>query len=143
MILHYTHALLDDQPELQGRIASYRAGYTPEDRRTLERRLFSGDLLAVVSTNALELGIDIGDLDVTIHVGLPPTVASIWQQAGRAGRRGRPSTAILVALDDPTNQYFCSNPKAFFAREIEESLPDLTNPFLLHGHLLCAAAEHG
>ncbi|CAE7192642.1 yprA, partial [Symbiodinium microadriaticum] len=83
--------------------------------RKLERRLFTGDLLCVIATNALELGIDIGDLDLTLHVGVPPTVASVWQQAGRAGRRGRPSTAILIAMDAPLEQHFCRHPDDFFA----------------------------
>ena len=95
----------------------------------------------MIATNALELGIDIGDLDLTLHVGVPPTVASVWQQAGRAGRRGRASAAILIAMDAPLEQYFCRNPDDFFSRTIEARLPDTSNQLLLKGHLLCAAAE--
>lgn len=126
---------------LQERLGAYRGGYAAAERRQLERRLFSGELLGVVATNALELGIDIGDLDVTIHVGMPPTVASVWQQAGRAGRRGRPSVAVLVAMDAPMEQHYCRHPREFFLRKIDVRLPDVSNPVLIHGHLLCAAAE--
>lgn len=141
IVLQLTTGHLEDRSDLQGRLAAYRAGYAAEDRRRLERRLFSGDLLGVVATNALELGIDIGDLDMTIHVGVPPTVASVWQQAGRAGRRGRASAAVLVAMDAPMEQHFCRHPEEFFRRTLEARMPDVSNEFLLHGHVLCAAAE--
>eukprot|EP00927_Polykrikos_kofoidii_P044160 TRINITY_DN38202_c0_g1_i2.p1 TRINITY_DN38202_c0_g1~~TRINITY_DN38202_c0_g1_i2.p1 ORF type:complete len:1198 (-),score=143.77 TRINITY_DN38202_c0_g1_i2:210-3749(-) len=141
VVLQAACAQLEDSPDLQRRIAAYRGGYAAAERRSLEQRLFSGDLRGVVATNALELGIDIGDLDVTIHVGVPPTVASVWQQAGRAGRRGRPSVAVLVAMDAPLEQHFCRNPIDFFRRTLEARLPDVANPILLRGHLLCAAAE--
>lgn len=141
IVLQAANKHLDDRPDLQGRIAGYRGGYAAVERRKLERRLFTGDLLCVFATNALELGIDIGDLDLTLHIGVPPTVASVWQQAGRAGRRGRPSTAILIAMDAPLEQHFCRNPEDFFSRSIEARLPDTSNELLLKGHMLCAAAE--
>lgn len=141
IILQASLKHLDDRPDLQARIAGYRGGYAAVERRKLERRLFTGDLLCVIATNALELGIDIGDLDLTLHVGIPHTVASIWQQAGRAGRRGRPSAAILIAMDAPLEQHFCRNPDEFFLRSIEARVPDTSNELLLKGHLLCAAAE--
>jgi len=141
IVLQAAHNLLEDNPALQRRVAGYRGGYAAAERRRLEQRLFNGDLLGVVATNALELGIDIGDLDLTLHVGVPPTVASVWQQAGRAGRRGRPSTAVLIAMDAPLEQHFCRHPEDFFQRSLEARLPDVGNEFLLRGHLLCAAAE--
>ncbi|CAJ1378386.1 unnamed protein product [Effrenium voratum] len=141
VVLQAANQHLEDRPDLQGRIAGYRGGYAALERRKLERRLFTGDLLCVVATNALELGIDIGDLDLTLHVGVPPTVASVWQQAGRAGRRGRPSAAILIAMDAPLEQHFCRHPEEFFSRSIEARVPDTSNELLLKGHMLCAAAE--
>lgn len=110
LVLHATSQHLEGSPGLQARLAAYRGGYSATDRRRLEQRIFTGDLLGVVATNALELGIDIGDLDVTIHVGVPPTVASVWQQAGRAGRRGRPSVAVLVPCCYPISRDQGSRP---------------------------------
>mmetsp|Transcript_32047 Transcript_32047/g.56666 ORF Transcript_32047/g.56666 Transcript_32047/m.56666 type:complete len:1192 (+) Transcript_32047:129-3704(+) len=141
LVLHAASQHLEGCPALQSRLAAYRGGYSATDRRRLEQRIFTGDLLGVVATNALELGIDIGDLDVTIHVGVPPTVASVWQQAGRAGRRGRPSVAVLIAQDDPLSQHFCRCPAEFFQRTLEARLPDVGNTFTLRGHALCAAVE--
>lgn len=141
LVVHLTSNHLEDAPALQRRLATYRGGYTASERRRLEQQLFTGELLGVVATNALELGIDIGDLDATIHVGVPPTVASVWQQAGRAGRRGRPSVAVLVAHDAPLEQHFCRNPSEFFQRTVDTRLPDVSNAFLLRGHTLCATVE--
>ncbi len=143
LILKYVrHALAPIAPDLRERIAAYRAGYRPEDRRAIERRLFTGDLLAVVATTALELGIDIGDMDASILVGFPGTVASMWQQAGRAGRRGdAPSFSALIAHADPMEQYFMRNPAQLFRRPVENALLDPNNPHLLKAHLLCAARE--
>ncbi len=126
---------------LAGRIAPYRGGYLPEDRRRIEKELFSGKLLAVSSTNALELGIDVGSLDVAITVGFPGTIAGMWQQAGRAGRRGEESLAILVAYDEPIDQYIAHRADYLFERPVEEAIVDQGNPYVLQGHLLCAAAE--
>ncbi|HZD18093.1 MAG TPA: DEAD/DEAH box helicase, partial [Actinomycetota bacterium] len=128
--------------ELRGRVKSYRAGYLPEDRRELERRLAEGDLLAVASTNALELGIDIGSLDAAVLVGYPGTRASMWQQAGRAGRRTEGSLAALVAQDDPLDQYLVAHPEDLFDRPAEDAVIDPSNPFVLRPHLACAAREH-
>ncbi len=123
------------------RIAAYRAGYTPEQRRQIERDLFSGKLLGVTATNALELGIDVGGLDAAVLVGYPGTVASLWQQAGRAGRGSEPSLAVLIGLDNPLDQYFMRHPADLFGRPHEHALIDPDNVYVLARHLPCAAAE--
>ncbi|MDD1654327.1 MAG: DEAD/DEAH box helicase [Methanomicrobiales archaeon] len=122
-------------------IAAYRAGYLPEERREIERKLKEGILRGLVSTNALEVGIDIGSLDAAILSGFPGSIISTWQQAGRAGRRGGDSVAILVAFQDMLDQYFMHHPEAFFAQTPEHAIVDLLNPYILSGHLLCAASE--
>src|SRR5437868_9474260 len=109
------------------RLAPYRAGYTPQQRREIERRLVEGELLGVTSTDALELGIDIGDLDCAISVGFPGTVASLRQQWGRAGRRGH-GLAILVASEDALDQYFMREPRALLERRVEAAILDHANP---------------
>lgn len=127
--------------DLAKRIASYRGGYLPEERRKIERELFAGRLLAVSCTNALELGIDIGELEACVINGYPGTLSSTWQQAGRAGRRQEQSLAVLVAKDDPLDQYLMRNPSAIFGKPMEEAIIDLANPGILASHLLCAAHE--
>jgi DEAD/DEAH box helicase domain-containing protein len=122
-------------------IASYRAGYLPEDRRAIENRLKSGALKGVVSTNALEVGIDIGSLDGIILAGYPGTMMATWQQVGRAGRNNAGSVAILVASANPLDQYFMRHPDLFFERSNEQAIIDLANPYILSGQVLCAAAE--
>ncbi len=122
-------------------ISAYRAGYLPEERRTIERQLKDGTLKGVVSTNALELGIDIGSLDAVIIAGYPGTMMSTRQQAGRAGRKGDESLAILVAFANPLDQYFMHHPHHFFSRSHEHAIIDTGNPYIVSGHLLCAAAE--
>jgi DEAD/DEAH box helicase domain-containing protein len=126
---------------LADRIKPYRAGYLPEDRRQIESELFSGSLLGAVATNALELGIDIGDLDATVLTGYPGSIASTWQQAGRSGRRRDGSLSFLIAQDNPLDQYFMNNPDYFFGKNFENALINAQNLNILKPHLLCAAWE--
>ncbi len=133
--------LAESAPDLAARISPYRAGYLPEDRRRIERRLFDGDLLGVVSTSALELGIDIGGLDAALLVGFPGTIASMWQRAGRAGRGTAPALAVLIAQDDALDQYLMRHPDYLFERPCEHAVIDPENPHILARHLRCAAAE--
>ncbi|MDR7521119.1 MAG: DUF1998 domain-containing protein [Armatimonadota bacterium] len=142
LIARYAAARLrHDAPHLVSRISPYRAGYLPEDRRRIERRLFDGDLLGVVSTSALELGIDVGGLDAALLVGFPGTIASTWQRAGRAGRGTAPSLAVLIAQDDALDQYLMRHPDYLFDRPCEHAVIDPENPYVLARHLRCAAAE--
>jgi DEAD/DEAH box helicase domain-containing protein len=122
------------------RLAPYRAGYTPQQRREIERRLVEGELLGVTSTDALELGIDIGDLDCAISVGFPGTVASLRQQWGRAGRRAH-GLAVLVASEDALDQYFMREPETLLGRRVEAAILDHANPRVLDGHVAAAAFE--
>lgn len=126
---------------LAARISPYRAGYTAADRRSIEKQLFDGALLGVVATTALELGIDIGDLDATVLTGYPGSIASTWQQAGRSGRRKGDSLSVLVGLDNPLDQYFMRHPQYFFGKPFENALINPGNPHVLAPHLLCAAWE--
>ncbi|MEE9203225.1 MAG: DEAD/DEAH box helicase [Dehalococcoidia bacterium] len=127
--------------DLAQRLRPYRAGYLPEVRREIESQLFRGELLGVVATNALELGIDIGTLDATVLTGYPGSIASTYQQAGRSGRRGERSLSILVGLDNPLDQYFMRHPQALFGQPVEHALLNPANPHILRPHLLCAAYE--
>ena len=129
------------QPGLSKCVRPYRGGYLPNERRAIERALFSGELRGVCSTNALELGIDVGSLDAAIIVGFPSTLCSLWQQAGRAGRRQEESLAILVAYDDPIDQYLVRKPDFVFDRALEHSVIDPQNPRILASQLSCAAFE--
>jgi len=122
-------------------IMPYRAGYLPEERRKIERDLFQGKLAGAVATNALELGINIGDLEATVLAGYPGTIASTWQQAGRSGRSQEQSISFLVALDNPLDQYFMRHPDSFFGKNFENALVNPSNPYILRAHLLCAAWE--
>jgi DEAD/DEAH box helicase domain-containing protein len=128
------------EAETASRIAPYRAGYTPTQRREIEQRLMAGDLLGVTATDALELGIDIGTLDCAISVGFPGTVSSLRQQWGRAGRRS-PGLAVLIASQDALDQYFMREPETLLARTVEAAILDHANPRVLDGHVLAAAFE--
>jgi DEAD/DEAH box helicase domain-containing protein len=132
--------LADAHPALRDRVAPYRAGYTPQQRRELEGRLVSGDLLAVITTDALELGIDIGALDAAVVVTFPGTVASLKQMWGRAGRRGR-GFAVYVAGEDALDQFFCRHPDEFLERPVEAAIINYENEQIHDPHLLCAAHE--
>jgi len=123
------------------RISAYRAGFLPQERRHIEGRLANGDLLAVVSTSALELGIDIGELDLCLLVGYPGTVVSTLQRGGRVGRSGRESAVILIAGEDALDQYFMRHPDDFFNRAPEAAVVNPYNPAILARHTVCAAAE--
>ncbi|RAV33475.1 DEAD/DEAH box helicase [Corynebacterium heidelbergense] len=123
------------------RVAAYRAGYTAEDRRDLERRLDDGDLLGVAATSALELGIDVGGLDAVISSGFPGTIASFRQQSGRAGRRGQGALVVLVGADDPMDTYLVHHPEALLDRPVENTVFDPRNPYVQADHVVCAAAE--
>jgi DEAD/DEAH box helicase domain-containing protein len=142
LILSYTRQTLDRiEPQYKDRIASYRAGYLAEHRREIEQALFRGDLIGVTATSALELGVDVGGLEATVSVGYPGTIASLWQQAGRAGRGTSSSLAILVGLDNPLDQYFMRYPDQLFGRSHEHALIDPGNVYILEQHLPCAAYE--
>ena len=124
-----------------GRISAYRAGFLPEERRDIEARLAKGELLAVISTSALELGIDIGDLDLCLLVGYPGSVVATWQRGGRVGRSGQDSALVLIAGEDALDQYFMRHPKEFMKQEPEAAVVNPYNPDILSKHLICAAAE--
>ncbi len=123
------------------RISPYRSGLLPSERRAIERGLREGSIQGVVSTNALELGIDIGGLDASVVAGFPGGFASFWQQAGRAGRRGSMSLAILVASSSPLDQYIIAHPEYFFGRSPEKARIDPDNPYIFMDHLKCAVFE--
>jgi DEAD/DEAH box helicase domain-containing protein len=150
LILLYARRILEDETApaptgggpLASRVRAYRAGYRPDERREIERGLRpGGGLLGVTATSALELGIDIGDLDASVLVGYPGTIASLWQQAGRAGRGTRNALSVLIALDNPLDQYFMRHPHDLFGRCHEHALIDPSNPYILEQHLPCAAQE--
>jgi DEAD/DEAH box helicase domain-containing protein len=128
-------------PELAEKISPYRAGFLPKERREIEDRLFSGKLLGVISTSALELVVDIGGLDCCILCGYPGSVSSMWQRAGRVGRHGKESIIVLVAIQDALDHYFVKHADEFFAKNHEAAMVDPDNWNILKRHLVCAAAE--
>jgi len=129
------------EPDLARRVASYRAGFLPEERRGVERDLFTGRLDGVISTSALELGIDIGGLDACILVGYPGSMMATWQRSGRVGRAGRESLTAMVALPDALDQYLLDHPEEFLGRPCERLIVDPGNEPVARAHLVCAAAE--
>ena len=148
MVLRYTRDTLrknlseEIANELVSKLRAYRGGYTPAERRSVEADLFSGRLLGVAATSALELGVDVGALDCTLHLGWPGSQASLWQQAGRAGRRQGRALSIMVAFRGPLDQWFMRNPKALFEGRLERVFADASAPVVLRAHLACAAFEH-
>jgi len=128
-------------PELRDKISAYRAGYLPEERREIEKKLFEGELFGVISTSALEMGIDIGELDVCILVGYPGTITATWQRGGRVGRKEKDSLIILVAQPNPLDQFFMKHPKAFFRSDYESAVVDPENKPILKAHIECAGSE--
>ncbi len=132
---------LGDSP-LADTVAAYRAGYLPQERRALEDALTAGDLRGVAATEALELGIDVGGLDAVVLAGYPGTAAAFWQRLGRAGRSGREAIGVLVAEDDPLDQYLVAHPDQLLGRPPEDAIADPANPHVLGPHLRCACQEH-
>lgn len=135
-------AVTDGRPELKKKVKPYRGGLLPNERRKLERDLAEGRVTTIISTNALELGIDIGDLDLCILSGHPGSMASFWQQSGRVGRRGSKAVIVYVARDTPIDQYFVNHPEFLQQAPIERAWLNADNPYILLQHLPCAAHEH-
>ena len=141
VLVRYLKDMVRDPLGNAGLVRGYRGGYLPTQRREIERELRAGNVMCVVSTNALELGIDIGQLDACVLCGYPGTIASTWQQAGRAGRRGSVSLLIVVASSGPLDQYMMQNPEFFFEQSPEQALINPDNLYILLNHLKCAAYE--
>ena len=135
-------AVTDGHPDMKKKVKPYRGGLLPNERRQLERDLAEGRVTTIVSTNALELGIDIGDLDLCILTGHPGSMASFWQQAGRVGRRGSRALIVYTARDTPIDQYFVNHPEFLQEAPIEQAWLNADNPYILLQHLPCAAHEH-
>lgn len=143
LILNYSHRLLKDvSANLTKRVEAYRGGYTPKDRRAIEKRIFSGDILGLCTTNAMELGVDIGALDAVIMCGYPGTITALRQQSGRAGRGTKSGLGILVARNNPLDQFFVKNHSKLLMGKPEPAFLKLSNRFVLSDQLLCAAYEH-
>jgi len=142
LMLKHARTLLEPVSHpLAERVQSYRGGYLPEERRDIERRLASGEILGIASTNALELGIDIGSLDACLLVGYPGTIASLWQRAGRAGRGADDALVVLIAQNSPIDQYLMYNAGFIFGRSPERAIVDPDNPHIAVGHIKCALHE--
>ena len=141
LITRWTKEELTRRSKSPNIVTAYRAGYLPQERRDIENRLKNKTLIGVVSTNALELGIDIGSLDSVIISGYPGTIISSWQQAGRAGRGSSDSLVTLVAFQNPLDQYFMKHPDDFFGRPHEQAIIDLHNQYISLGHIMCASSE--
>ncbi|MFZ3072084.1 MAG: DEAD/DEAH box helicase [Thermodesulfobacteriota bacterium] len=133
--------VIESAPDIKDSVSSYRAGFLPEERRAIEERLFSGVLSGVISTSALELGIDIGGLDVCILAGYPGTISSTWQRSGRVGRKGKDSLIVMVSIEDALDKHFMRHPDDFFERRSEAATIDVENEPILKSHLPCAASE--
>ena len=141
LIALFARQRIGEDAPLAETVRSYRAGYLPEERRELERQLRSGELVGVAATEALELGIDVSGLDAVVLAGYPGTAASFWQRLGRAGRSGGASVGVLVAADDPLDQYLVRHPDELVGRPAEDAIVDPENPYLLAPHLRCACHE--
>jgi DEAD/DEAH box helicase domain-containing protein len=141
VLVTYLKEALETRPGAEGVVRGYRGGYLPLKRREIERGLRDGSVRGVVSTNALELGIDIGGLDAAVLLGYPGSVASTWQQAGRAGRRSGTSVAVLVANSTPLNQFIARHPDYFFDAPVEQGRINPDNLHILVSHVKCAAFE--
>jgi DEAD/DEAH box helicase domain-containing protein len=139
--LIYIYAQGQLRSSLRDKISPYRAGYLPEDRRRIEHQFFDGELLGLVATTALELGINIGDLDATVLTGYPGSIASAWQQAGRSGRSTHSSLSFFIAQENPLDQYLMRNPAFLFGKNFDNAIINPGNPYILKPHLLCAAWE--
>jgi DEAD/DEAH box helicase domain-containing protein len=140
LVAQHTRRLLADAG-LEETVMAYRAGHLAEERRAVEQGLVDGRLRGVAATDALELGVDVGSLDAVVIAGWPGTAASLWQQAGRAGRRGQEATVVFVADDNPLDHYLLANPEQLWGRPLESAIVDVTNPYILLPHLRCAAWE--
>lgn len=135
-------SVTDGSPTLKSQVKPYRGGLLPNERRKLERDLVSGAITVIISTNALELGIDIGDLELCVLCGHPGTIASFWQQAGRVGRKEKPATLVYVARDSPIDQYLVNHPAFITDTAVEQALLNADNPYIFLQHLPCMAHEH-
>lgn len=141
LVLRYTRKCLEQNEKPAALVESYRAGYTPKQRREIEQSLFKGKLGGLSSTSAMELGVDVGGLDAVVMNGYPGSVSSFWQQAGRAGRGGMDGLALFVAHDDPLEQFLVRDPKLLLEGNPEPATLAQGNPLILSKHLLCAAHE--
>ena len=135
------HRIIEEMPYIASKVSSYRAGYLPEERREIEKKLFLDKLKAVISTSALETGIDVGSLDACILIGYPGTIISTWQRSGRVGRGTKESIIILIGIEDALDQYFIRHPEVFFTSKFESAILNENNPVVLREHILCASSE--